>query len=173
MHRTGADNADSTTGFGHRRRTRVAAILLRERGASVVELALILPLLSFLLMAVIDLGRAYYMKIEVSNAAYTGALYGSQNSTNTTGMQDAATADAPDVSGIGATASYGCECSNVTDTTVCPASLSDSCAGPTCSVNAVNFVLVCTSATYKPIIPWPGLPATITLRGSAKMRAGQ
>jgi Flp pilus assembly protein TadG len=129
-----------------------------------------LPFLSFMLLAVIDLGRAYYMKVEVSNAAYTGALYGSQNPSDQAGMIAAATGDAPDVSGISALspAHYGCECSDGSSASdTCPLVLTG------CGVNAVNYVKVTTSATYKPIIPWPGLPATITLQGSAKMRAGQ
>jgi Flp pilus assembly protein TadG len=139
----------------------------RERGASLVEFALMLPFLSLLFLGVIDFGRAFYIDVEVSNAAYTGALYGTQNHTDTTGMQNAATGDAPDVAGISAVASYGCECSDGTKTVA-------SCATqPVCTVNVVNYVKVTTSATYKPMFPWPGIPASIAMQGSAKLRAGQ
>jgi Flp pilus assembly protein TadG len=139
----------------------------RERGSSLVEFALMLPFLTLLLLGVIDLGRAYYVNVEVSNAAYTGALYGTQNHSDTTGMQNAATGDAPDVAGITATATYGCECSDGSNAV-------PSCSTqPTCSVNVVNYVQVTTSATYKPMFPWPGIPSSLALQGSAKLRAGQ
>jgi Flp pilus assembly protein TadG len=139
----------------------------RERGASLVEFALMLPFLTLLLLGVIDFGRAYYVNVEVSNAAYTGALYGTQNHSDTTGMQNAATGDAPDVAGITATATYGCECSDGSN------AMPSCSTQPTCSVNVVNYVQVTTSATYKPMFPWPGIPSSLSLQGSAKLRAGQ
>ena len=139
----------------------------REGGASLVEFALMLPFLSLLLLGVIDFGRAFYVDVEVSNAAYTGALYGTQNYSDTTGMQNAALGDAPDITGITATANYGCECSDGSNAVA-------SCSSqPTCSVNVVNYVQVTTSATYKPMFPWPGIPSSIAMQGSAKLRAGQ
>jgi Flp pilus assembly protein TadG len=126
-----------------------------------------LPFLTLLLLGVIDFGRAYYVNVEVSNAAYTGALYGTQNHSDTTGMQNAATGDAPDVAGITATATYGCECSDGSNVVA-------SCSTqPTCSVNVVNYVQVTTSATYRTMFPWPGIPSSLALQGSAKLRAGQ
>jgi Flp pilus assembly protein TadG len=138
-----------------------------ESGSSLVEFGLMLPFLALLLLGVIDFGRAYYLSIVVAGAAHTGALYGAQNPRDTTGMQNAATGDAPDVPGITATATYGCECSDGSNAV-------PSCsAPPTCSVNVVNYVQVTTSATYKPMFPWPGIPSSLSLRGSAKLRAGQ
>jgi Flp pilus assembly protein TadG len=139
----------------------------RERGASLVEFGLMLPFLGLLLLGVIDFGRAYYMEVEVSNAAYTGALYGTQSHTDITGMQNAASGDAADISSMTATATYGCECSDGSNAVA-------SCSSPpTCAVNVVNYVQVTTSATYKPMFPWPGIPSSISLHGSAKLRAGQ
>jgi len=144
-----------------------AAWVARERGASLVEFGLMLPFLSLLLMGMIDYGRAFYINVEVSNAAYTGALYGTQNHTDTTGMQNAATGDASDITGMSATATYGCECSDGTNAVA-------SCTSqPACAVNVVNYVQVTTSATYKPMFPWPGIPTSIAMQGSAKLRAGQ
>ncbi len=137
-----------------------------ERGASLVEFGLMLPFLALLLLGVIDFGRAFYVNAEVSNAAYTGALYGTQNHTDTTGMQNAAAGDAPDITGMSATATYGCECSDGTNAVA-------SCTRqPTCTINVVNYVQVTTSATYKPMFPWPGIPTSIAMSGSAKLRAG-
>jgi Flp pilus assembly protein TadG len=126
-----------------------------------------LPFLTMLLLGVMDYGRALYVNVEVSNAAYTGALYGTQNYSDTTGMQNAALGDAPDISGITATAAYGCECSDGSN------AVAGCSSQPTCSVNVVNYVQVTTLATYKPMFPWPGIPASIAMQGSAKLRAGQ
>jgi Flp pilus assembly protein TadG len=138
-----------------------------EHGASLVEFALMLPFLGLLLIGAIDFGRAYYLNVEVSNAAHTGALYGTQNHTDTTGMQNAATGDAVDVSGMTATATYGCECSDGSNAVALCSS------PPTCTVNVVNYVQVTTSATYTPMFAWPGIPASIAMQGSAKLRAGR
>lgn len=158
-------------GMASRLRPKLAALVSvlggSERGASLVELGLMLPFLALLLLGVIDFGRAYYVAVEVSNAAYTGAMYGTQNSADITGMQNAATGDAPDVSGMIATATIGCECSDGSG------SSANCTTRPTCGVNAVNYVQVTTSYTYRPMFPWPGVPASIPIQGLAKLRAGQ
>ena len=46
-----------------------------ERGASLVETALVLPLLLLLLVGIIDVGRAYYTYISIYNAAREGGRY--------------------------------------------------------------------------------------------------
>ena len=158
------------------------ASLSLERGASLVEFAFVIPFLTLLVLGVIDFGRAYYLSIEVQNAAYTGAFYGTQNNTDTTGMQNAALGDAQeaknrsDITNMTATASYGCECSGTASATFCPSSLTNACANPVCntasSPNVVQVVQVCTSATYHPLFPWKGLPTSFVLTGSSKLRAG-
>jgi Flp pilus assembly protein TadG len=141
--------------------------LAREQGASIVEVALLLPVLVLLLLGAIDFGMAYYLDIEIGNAAYAGALYGSQNNTDTTGMQNAAVKDAANVKNMTATAIYGCECSDGTNQVP---SCTTQPAG--CSVNPVNYVQVTTSATYRTLFPWPGIPSTFPMQGLAKLRAG-
>ena len=54
-----------------------------ERGQSVAELALLLPLLILLLALLFDVGRAFNAYMVVTNAAREGARYGSQNPTHT------------------------------------------------------------------------------------------
>jgi len=140
-------------------------IVSSEGGSSLVEAAFFLPLLLLLLMGVADFGRAYYLAIEVAGAAHAGAVYGAQNITDTTGMQNAAKLNSPDVSGLVATGSWGCECSDGT-------SASASCSRtPACSVNLVYYAKVTTTATYHPIMPWNGINSPITLTGSTTMRS--
>src|SRR6204780_351383 len=108
-------------------------IVSPEAGTSLVEVGLFLPLLLLLLMGVADFGRAYYLAIEVAGAAHAGAIYGAQNITDTTGMQNAAKLNSPDVSGLVATSSWGCECSDGT------ASSASCVSTPACSVNVVYY----------------------------------
>ena len=51
----------------------------RTRGQSMVEFALILPVLLLLLAAAIDLGRLFYAYVAVENAAKEGAFFGARN----------------------------------------------------------------------------------------------
>ncbi len=51
----------------------------RSRGQSVVEFALVLPILLLLLAAAIDFGRLFYAYVAVENAAKEGALYGARS----------------------------------------------------------------------------------------------
>lgn len=142
-------------------------ILCGDEGASLLELALTMPLLLLLLVAATDFGRAYYLAMEVAGAAHAGAEYGFQNPTDTTGIQAAAKDDAPDVPNLTvATPAYGCECSDGT-------SYSASCtATPSCLNNVVYTVKVTVSTTFKPLLPWPGIPSAFSLSNSATMRGG-
>jgi Flp pilus assembly protein TadG len=140
--------------------------LRSEHGASLVEVALVLPVLILILLGVVDFGRAYYLSNEVAGAAHAGAVYGSQYPTDTTGMQTAAAANAPDVSGLTTTASYGCECSDGSDA-------STSCATvPSCSTNIVYYAKVKASVAYSPWFPWPGIPSSIAIADTVEMRSG-
>ena len=138
-----------------------------DRGSSLVECALLLPVLILLLLGSVDLGRAWYISLEVASAAEAGALYGVQNPTDTAGMMAAAALDAPDISNLSTSASYGTQCSDGTSITASNQPV------PTCSVNAVTYVLVGTTMQYKPYLTYPGMGSTWTLSGNAKMRTTQ
>ncbi len=47
----------------------------REKGQSLVEFALLLPLLILLMMGLLDFGRAYYVTVTLNDAAMEGAIY--------------------------------------------------------------------------------------------------
>jgi Flp pilus assembly protein TadG len=140
--------------------------MVDEDGSSILETALLMPFLLLLLTGAVDFGRAYFMAIEVSSSAEAGALYGTQNGSDTAGMVAAATLNAPEVSNLSPVATYGCECSD-------GSSVSASCGSlPLCTYNVVNFVEVDTSATYTSILPYPGIPSSIALTARARMRTG-
>jgi len=58
----------------------------RDRGANLVEMALVVPLLVLMLAGVLDLGRAYHTYIVMLNAAREGARYGVDHWTDEGGM---------------------------------------------------------------------------------------
>jgi Flp pilus assembly protein TadG len=137
-----------------------------ESGASLIELALVMPVLLLFLFGVVDFGRAYFLQLEVAGAADAGAVYGSQFPTDASGITSAAQMDAPDVPGFTTTSSWGCECSDGT-------SVTPSCgSAPSCSINLVYYVTVKASATYHPLFPWPGIPSPMSLYASTTMRSG-
>jgi len=146
-------------------------VSLRERltsaeGASFVELALVLPLFLLMLIPVVDLGRGFYAAIEVASAAHAGALYGVENPSDTDGMVQAAKAGASNLSGVTATAKYGCECSDGTsDVASCSST-------PSCTYNYVTYVDVTVTSPYKTVFGYPGLPSSINITRELRLRAG-
>ena len=142
-------------------------VLLGCKGSSLVELALLTPVLVLLLVGAVGLGEACYAAIEVSSAASAGAQYGVQNPTDTAGMQRAALLSGANLNGLQTSASWGCECSDGT-------SASASCAAvPSCNANEVRYVVVTTSLTYSPPLGFPGVPSTVPLKSTARMRAAR
>lgn len=68
----------------------------RRSGAAVVELAILLPLLVFLLVIAVDFARLYHPYITITNCARNAALYGSESPTrysDTDAIKAAAVAD--------------------------------------------------------------------------------
>jgi Flp pilus assembly protein TadG len=139
---------------------------MHESGTSLPEMALALRILILMLVAVVDLGRAYYYAISVSSAAHAAAMYGIQNPTDTQGMMSAASASAPGIASLNTAVSYGCECYDGSS------AVANCSAPPACSENYVNYVAVATSATFQATIPYPGIPSSFTVKGNARLRSG-
>lgn len=62
---------------------------MRERGAAVVETAIVLPLLLLIAVGVADLGRAYYTLASVQEAAQEGVSYAAFHPDDPAGAQQA------------------------------------------------------------------------------------
>ncbi len=139
--------------------------LRSEQGASLVEVGLVLPMLLFIVLATVDFARGFYFANEVAGGAHAGAVYGSSNVSDTTGITNAVKDDAPDVSDISVSSSWGCECSDGTSASV-------SCGtAPSCTGSSiVNYVKVTATATYSTLLPWTGIPSTLTLSSTSEMR---
>jgi Flp pilus assembly protein TadG len=120
-----------------------------ESGASLLELALVIPVLLLISMFAVDFGMEWYVGMEVINAAHAAAEYAAQHPADTAGMTDAAQQSAPNLTNLVVSApTYGCECGNGT-------SYSASCASPpACASGTVNKVQVTTSATYHSLVHW-------------------
>lgn len=145
--------------------------LENDCGQALVELALMFPMFILLLVGAAEFGRLAYAAIEVSNAARAGAAYGAQThltASDLTGIKLAATQDAPNVTGVIATASNSCACSTG-GTIPCIYALS-LCPSP---ARIIEYVHVNTTATVDTMFNYPGFPHTFTLTGQATMRVEQ
>lgn len=140
-------------------------------GQSLVELALILPVFTLLILGAAEFGQLAYDAIEVSNAARAGVAYGAQSAAyagDIPGIQLAAIHDASDVPGMTATATTFCSCSNAASTPVTCGSALATCLAS--GSRALNYVEVQTTATVTPFVHYPGISGGFTLTGQAIMR---
>ena len=143
------------------RRTRLAD----ESGSQLVELSLVIPMLLFVFTGVVDFGRAFVLAMEVSSSAEAGACYGMTQPTDTAGMSAAAKLNASDLPNMSSTATYGTECADGS------ASSAGSNPAPSCSSGTVQYVEVDTTATYHPLLVYPGIQSLFVLTGKSRMRS--
>ena len=62
----------------------------REKGQSVVELALVFPLLILILLGTVDVGRIFYVTVSLNDAAEEGAIYAATAPTDTAEIKERA-----------------------------------------------------------------------------------
>jgi len=139
-----------------------------QKGQALIEAALTMPLLLLFLVGAIEIARAVFAGIEVSNAARAGVQYGTQSSAyvaDTTGIQNAAAADAPDITLGTTTVSHSCICSNGAASTCLPTD----CSG----ASNETILTVQTQATFDPGFYLPGISHTFTLHGQAVQKVLQ
>jgi len=148
---------------------RFAMLARRQDGNSLIETALVLPVLLLLLAGAVDIGRSFRAAMVVNAAAQTGAVYGIHSPTDVAGMVVAAKTDTSTFITVTSTATYGCECPGGGVTAIAACSSEPSCD----PLNSVYYVEVDTAATYTPMIPWPGIPATIPLTAKVRLRASR
>ncbi len=142
----------------------------RASGQSTVEMAVITPFLILILLAAADFGRMFYMSVQLRGGARAGAQYGAQS---TTDAADSATMQAVALSqinliGASPTASASaCTCAS-SNMPKCSSSYDCTDLGPNGA-----YVSVSTSAVFKTIVTYPGIPSSVTLTGSAIMPVQQ
>jgi len=140
------------------RRTRKFGLRAVSAGQSMVELAVAVPTIALLLMAVVDFGRFFYMGIAVHSAARAGAQYGSQTlatAADTTGMTNAATTDWNNSSLSLTVTPSQCTC-------VSSSSSVAACASNYCGDDAqATFVEVNTQVAVSSVIAYLGIPSSV------------
>jgi Flp pilus assembly protein TadG len=150
-----------------------------QTGSASVEFALVLPVIALLCCAVIDFGQAVNLSTELRNAARAGAQYARAHPADTDGIEWATQNAIKEAStsftvtlvtssdGAGNTLPYYCTCSDGDPT----GTNQINCNTATCASGTKNFyVSVTTSETYSPLIPYPGLPSSIPVIGTAIMQ---
>ncbi len=134
-----------------------------ERGVAAIEFAIIVPLLAIILMGMVDYSMYISKALALQQLADQSDLYVIEGgSTGKVGQdviqQSSLYTTAPSVT---YTTQTDCECANGNYV---------SCSG-SCSDGSVmrSFFSTTITGTYTPLLPWPGLPSTITLTGYARM----
>jgi Flp pilus assembly protein TadG len=144
-----------------------------DSGASLLELALITPLLLSLLIGVIEFGRYAYYSILVANAARAGAQYGAQNvatAADTPGIINAASNDGQNLAALTINAVQECGCTGSALSSPCPVTGATGCASPG---HPLVYVQVTVSATINSMFNYPGIPRSLPLTSTVTMRVGQ
>jgi Flp pilus assembly protein TadG len=136
------------------------------RGGAIVEFALVMPFLVLLLVGLCDFGFATYDSMQVEAAATAGAQYAARHTWDAVAVAAAVTS-ATGASGISATPApskvCGCPGDGTLTLIVCTS---------TCSSGDPPGVYASVSAQlqYQTVLPYPGLPATLTLTGQTYRR---
>jgi Flp pilus assembly protein TadG len=141
----------------------------KRRGASALELALLLPFLVFVLLAAIDFARVFYYTIVIDNCCHNAAIFGSQ------------TYDNQNQQWIGNSQYWQGPTSQMISTEqaagdVDGANLNPALAGSNVSVtsgtdangNAVNNVTI--TYTFNTITRFPWIPSTVTISRTTQVR---
>jgi|HubBroStandDraft_3_1064219.scaffolds.fasta_scaffold344158_1 Flp pilus assembly protein TadG len=160
---------------------RALALLGWQSGQSLVEVALLTPILLALLVGGIELGRYAYISILVGNAARAGAAYGAQSlpqSVDTTDIQTAADNDfqnnGQNINTLTVTSTTSCGCDNGGTTTSAVCSTASNTTAGTCAAGHwVVMVSVTASGTFNSLFSYPGIPSSITVTRTSTLRVVQ
>ncbi|HLY02485.1 MAG TPA: TadE family protein [Candidatus Cybelea sp.] len=127
-----------------------------------IEFALLAPVLILLVVGVIEVGRFTYFGILAAHAAEAGAKYGAENlytAQDQTGMKNAVLNDGQNLAW------------NVAATHTCSQNGSvATCLSGTPGPNMVYYVNVTVTATFHPLLYYPGVPTALPVTAYATMR---
>jgi Flp pilus assembly protein TadG len=139
-----------------------------DSGQAMVELAILLPVATMLLLGIAEIGRLANASIVVSHAARAGVQYAAQNrvtaSSNTQIIQ-AAKADAPAFPNLTVTPSHYCTCADGTSSTCQPTDCSGS--------RIIEYVKVDTQTQLPSMFGYYKFPKSYTVKGEKIMRVSQ
>ena len=136
-----------------------------QRGNALLEFAISSVLLLLLTIGVTDFARVFNIADAAVAAAQAGTQYGALSPAHygdLAGMQDAATADAGNVSGMTATATQVCTCSVGGAAVDCPASCN--IGSPETYINVLVTIPIAMTFSY----PW--MPSVTSMSGRSMVR---
>lgn len=147
-------------------RTLLRHIRLENRGTAAVELAILAPVLGALITSAWDFGNALVQQERITSAARAGAqfaLINSSDSTDYTGMVQAARNDATDsTSALTVTAQSVCKC---------PTGSTVSCSSGTCTGGSVRtYAQLTVSEQYTTLVTYPFAPNPLNLSSTVFLR---
>jgi Flp pilus assembly protein TadG len=134
-----------------------------EKGASIIEFAVMAPVLSFLLIGIIEVGRFMYFGVLAANAARAGVQWGAQNlstADNAAGMTYAAAQDGQNLSNWTITSSYFCTLNGTVT----------ACATSSVPSGEIYYVQVSATGSFYSLFQYPGIPRSVPVSGTAVMR---
>lgn len=146
----------------------------RQRAQSVVEIALCLPLVVLMLVAGVDLARAYAIQLSVGNAAHTGAesavLDMSPTLAETSGHVSDELGEVPGMRAADATVTQSFTLSD--GSSVCVGA-ADTTAPGTSTVADPCYANVRVRYTFSTLVAWPGVAPQHTIDRTVKVRRYQ
>lgn len=134
-----------------------------ECGASLVEFALLAPVMVVLLIGLVEVGRYTFFAILAANAARAGAQYGAQDfehAKDTTGMANAAKADGQNLSPWNVIAGPLCSVNG---------GALGACSNPP-ATGTVYYVSVQVNGTFQSLLHLPWIRTSAPITGTSVMR---
>ncbi|MFC1673152.1 TadE/TadG family type IV pilus assembly protein [Pseudomonadota bacterium] len=130
-----------------------------ESGASAVEFALIAPVMSLMLLGLLDYAVAVFHKMELASAVRSGSQYALVDTTDVTTITNVVNSSTNlDTNNMTITVTEFCECSDASTI---------SCSGSSCASGPVRRF---TTVTADYVHTWIFLPGTKTLSESSTLR---
>ncbi len=124
----------------------------RRSGAAMVEMVMILPMFSFVMVASADFSRAFHDFVTITDSARNGSLYASQNPTLAPSAYLAGITSASTIDAVGMK-------------TTPNVSVSSGSLGP-----GNNYVDVTVTNPFSTLTPYPGIPSPINITRTIRMR---
>lgn len=172
--------ANTSVSMSHRSTRRGPRTLRSQSGQSLLEVALLTPLLLALLVGAIEIGRYAYISILVGNAAHAGAMYGAQSGPQSVDTADITTAADNDfqnngqsVSSLTVTSSISCGCDSggvISPVAICTTAGSSTAGTCTAGGHWVVMVSVTASGTFQSLFKYPLIPSSVTVSRKSTMR---
>ena len=140
-----------------RTRPSLRRIIHGKRGQSLVEFALIAPVLIILMLGTIDYGRVYFAYVSVTNGARNGAQFASANASAAADVDGIRTAAIADTSELLNTSPTNPDVSVATGT----------------DTQGRLYADVTMQYTFTTIFPWPGLPQSMNVVRTVRARVAE